>query len=242
MGRTVSGILEKRNDLSIVGLDIIPELIEFCNQQIASRFPNTLFHCTSASHPLYKGIESISGFRVEDEEELTKRYEDSFDTAVAFSVFTHLNSEMATRCLEQIRRMIKRTGTLVLTVFLLDAFSRKQVSTGNAYKMASKAAAKKRFYSSDEKHRFTAFDTNEFAEILHAAGFVIDLIGYGHWRGKKPTEIGGTLQDWIVARPISSLPEQFDPMRYLVLNPLLPKDIDPVEHYLRHGYYEYRRY
>jgi hypothetical protein len=67
---------------SIVGSDIVPGWIQFCQEQ----FPNATFYCLRANHPHYGDAikETMGATPVMDEEGFFRRHRASFDMVVAF--------------------------------------------------------------------------------------------------------------------------------------------------------------
>lgn len=121
IGRTSVKLAEFLNEGGrVVGSDIVPQQIQFCQEQFAHRFPNASFHCLNASNVLYDnlGNATASTLPVLDEEQFFQEHREAFDVVVAFSVFTHFNPAMVGRYLNLLRGVTKRSGHIVLTWFL----------------------------------------------------------------------------------------------------------------------------
>jgi SAM-dependent methyltransferase len=179
---------------SIVGSDIVPGWIQFCQEQFVHSFPNATFYCLRANHPHFSDAakETMAATLVMDEEEFFIRYRGGFDMVVAFSVFTHFDPTMAAHYLKSLTDATKRSGHLFLTWFL--------DHPGNP--ADSRLAPKENFRDRDGNLRFAIFSLSSLAELASNAGLMIERISYGFWRGWPP----GALkcqhgQDIVILRP-----------------------------------------
>jgi cyclopropane fatty-acyl-phospholipid synthase-like methyltransferase len=97
IGRTTVPLAEFLNEGGrVVGSDIVPGQIQFCQQQFAHAFPNAVFYCLKASNPLYLDLTKATAGATPtvEEDKFFFVYRGLFDLVVAFSVFTHFNPEM----------------------------------------------------------------------------------------------------------------------------------------------------
>ena len=98
---------------SYTGLDPIKKSIKFCNRQLASRIPNTRFVHLNVKNKMYnpKG-------KMLPEEAVLPFENDSFDSVITGSVFTHLGTRtVSERYLEEIARVLKPGGRLFSSWF-----------------------------------------------------------------------------------------------------------------------------
>jgi SAM-dependent methyltransferase len=179
---------------SIVGSDIVPGWIQFCQEQFAHSFPNATFYCLRANHPHYGDAikETMGATPVMDEEDFFKRHRASFDMVVAFSVFTHFDPTMAAHYLNLLRSATKRSGHLFLTWFL--------DHPGNP--ADSRLGPKENFRDRDGNLRFAIFSLAGLADLASNAGLMIERISYGFWRSWPSSALKGQHgQDIVILRP-----------------------------------------
>jgi SAM-dependent methyltransferase len=233
IGRTSVPLAEFLNAGKLVGVDIIPAQIQFCQAEIVSRFINTSFYCTDARNPHYDRLISEDNIVI-SEADFVEHHVASFDLIVAFSVFTHFDPAMASKYLAFLKQLTKQAGWLHLSWFF-DHESNppdRRLSDGEHFRDLGNLG-------------FALFSPRLFEELVADAGLQIRRISYGYWRdGWRPdvTLRGAHPQDVaILYRPVE-LPDDFDPVRYLELNQdVAAAGVDPVRHYLDHGYREQRR-
>jgi SAM-dependent methyltransferase len=92
------------------GFDVVPQLVDWCNQHIASRRPNFRFHVAevhSTTNTIGRGVDPAAyRFPFPDA---------TFDFAYAGSLFTHLTPEAAENYLRETARTLVPGGRLVAT-------------------------------------------------------------------------------------------------------------------------------
>ena len=100
------------------GFDIWPEAIDWCRNEISSRFPHFRFSVVDLFNGAYnpQGAVSPSSF--------TFPYaDDEFDLAILYSVFTHMLAGDLEHYLDELARVLKKGGRVVATFFLLNDHS-----------------------------------------------------------------------------------------------------------------------
>lgn len=100
---------------SYEGFDVVPRGIAWCQSQITPRYPNFHFRAVDVHSRQYNPIggDPAGGF--------TFPYRDnSFDIAIAVSVFTHMRPDGVLRYLEEAHRVLRPGGRIVATFFLTD--------------------------------------------------------------------------------------------------------------------------
>lgn len=108
------------------GIDIVPEGIEWCQQNITPKHPNFTFQLSDIYNKKYnpKGKWKASEYRFP--------FEDSqFDFAFLTSVFTHLLPEDAEHYLAEVSRVLRPGGRLLSTWFILNDESRALLRGGS---------------------------------------------------------------------------------------------------------------
>lgn len=111
-GRQLIGLVETGIG-SYAGLDPIKKCIKFCNRQLATRISNTRFVHLNVKNRMYnpKG-------KMLPEEVVLPFDNDSFDSVITGSVFTHLGTRtVSERYLEEIARVLKPGGRLFSSWF-----------------------------------------------------------------------------------------------------------------------------
>jgi SAM-dependent methyltransferase len=185
----------------LVGSDIVPAMIQFCQQQFARSFPNTKFYCVRGSNPLFDlfSMKSSSPSEIIDEKAFFKDFHEAFDVVVAFSVFTHFDPVMASRYLVSLRNVIKARGHLFLTWFL----------DHPANPPDSRLLSSENFRDRDGNLGFAIFSPTAIADLAISAGLLIERISYGYWRGWPSDNLKGHhYQDIVILRrngPFSSV-------------------------------------
>ena len=221
----------------VIGIDIMARAIDFCRREIEPVLPNTEFHTLAVSNPLYDPYaptdEPVDALTPE---EFARSNPERFDTIVAHSVFTHFDPAMAADALGLLASVLRRDGQILLTAFLDTPWARpdrRLRPEDDGYRDAQ----------SDTPLNFTIFSFDRFAALAHAAGLRVTRIVLGmRDAGLPPAALPSHAHDLVLLSRIAELPAHFDPARYLKLHPdVAAHGADPVEHYLRHGYYEGRR-
>lgn len=108
----LSGLLTEG---SYTGIDIIPDSIEWCKNNISSKHDNFAFHHFNIDDSLHNpdGIENVSSVIFPNENS-------SIDRIFAFSVFTHMYAEQIEHYLKECSRVLRKGGKAYLTIFLYD--------------------------------------------------------------------------------------------------------------------------
>ena len=112
---------------SYAGFDIVRVGVDWARKNIASRFPNFSFVHADIFNKHYnpKGTLSSSSFRFP--------YPDaSFDFVFLKSVFTHLLPDSIQNYLQEIRRVMKPSGTCLATLFLINPESQELILRGQS--------------------------------------------------------------------------------------------------------------
>lgn len=250
IGRTSVSILDRLSAAGrLTGVDIVPRMIQFCKGSISAEYPNSRFHLLAEENPQYAQFKldaaGEADARPSTHEQFIEAHGAQFDAICAFSVFTHMDNQMTRRNLRFLKRCIAPLGHLVITVFLLDPYSRRMMRDGFAFRAFEPPPGEgDSIYFADEDHplALVAYTQDNLAGHLLESGFAIESVLAGNWCKRAPAPIQ-SFQDVIVARPIATLPDDFDPDRYVRLHPdLVAARVDGTAHYMRHGYFERRRH
>jgi hypothetical protein len=225
-----------------VGIDIVPGLVAFCRREISTRYPNFQFYAVRDRNPLYESFSKIgrSDELLLDESVSLDR---SFDLIIAFSVFTHLERRESSAMLRSIWQRLDDDGWAVLTFFVLDRFSRRDIRDGRSSLFKSQATQVDADIVVDTyngPNSAVGYDENLLRQLIADGGFEgIHAIHYGGWRSCP----GATFQDIVVLRKEPAVPADFDAVGYLRVNPdVRAAGLDPLYHYRNWGRKEGRRW
>ena len=162
------------------GFDVYPFGVDWCREHITPRFPNFRFRTVSVKNDLYAPQAEVPAG------EFVFPYADnSFDFALANSVFTHMLPEGVARYLDELARVLDAGGAAYLTFFLM-----------NEESLAGLAALEG---ESVPRHRLGAFwvaDRTDLEEavgyapglvenLILRAGLAVRSVHPGHWCGRK---------------------------------------------------------
>jgi SAM-dependent methyltransferase len=189
---------------SYEGFDIVPASIEWCTAQISSRYPNFRFQLADVHSTKYNPTGLTQGA------EYTFPYEDDqFDFVFATSVFTHMWPDETRRYLQEIARVTRPGGRVLVTFFLLNDEGLALINEGKAqvtfHEDFGTHWATSKELPDDEVALRVAFKENVAWEMVEDAGLRIRTpIHYGRWPGREQFV---SFQDLIVA----DLPENGQP-------------------------------
>tara|TARA_B000000557_G_scaffold264162_1_gene268684 strand:- start:1348 stop:2082 length:735 start_codon:yes stop_codon:yes gene_type:complete len=111
-GRQLAGLVNT-GIRSYTGVDPVIKSIQFCNRELASRIPFARFVHLNVRNRMYNPKGKLSPEKV-----VLPFENDSFDSVITGSVFTHLGTQMVCkRYLEEIARILKPDGKLFSSWF-----------------------------------------------------------------------------------------------------------------------------
>jgi len=115
VGRAAVALIPELRTGSYEGFDVVPQFIRWCRRAITGRHPRFRFRVADVGNRQYnRGGDSPAA-------RFTFPYADeSFDIALAASVFTHMEPDGIRRYLAEARRVLRPGGALVCTFFLVD--------------------------------------------------------------------------------------------------------------------------
>jgi SAM-dependent methyltransferase len=160
-----------------VGLDVDPEMIRWCSEQIAARRAGFRFHCLDVGNGLYRAG-GPSATTVEFPLERA-----SVDFAYATSLFTHLQEPEARHYFDELARVTRPGATVLATFFVVDDFALAAVAGGrSACAFVPFGAA----YVTDPQvpERVIGFRREAVLAWARASGFDLVEERAGHWCGR----------------------------------------------------------
>jgi len=240
-GRIALALLEKRPDCKYIGVDIVPEFIEFCHANITSINLNFEFFLIQSDNQYYKKYINKTQTNLTTHKQLEKQ---KFDIAIVFSLFTHLDLDDTGKIMKFLRRSVHSSGSVIFSLFLIDQHAKKAISNKKTWPFTNSQF--------DPDSRGLVYDnyngplsavgyTNNTIETVLREAELDGMMEFyrGFWRGSK----GRFLQDVIVSKPLDELPGDFCAQSYLNLNSdVKHQGMSPAFHYLVYGKKEGRKY
>jgi len=182
---------------AIVGMDIIPTVIDFCRSHIQPIFPNVTFELTGDSNDHYDRF--IGDIERKPKNMVADQYVEYFSLAYAFSVFTHVDRKDFQDLLAFVGKMLEPGGRFMFTCFTLTDFSRHMIACGQAIFPFTESvfvdSGEVLWGNKNDPLAFIAFDKAVLEQMVWNAGLAITKVEYGCWMGGS---IGSSLQDLIV--------------------------------------------
>jgi SAM-dependent methyltransferase len=113
IGRDAMWLSRVLSDGRYTGIDIIPESIDWCRNNISKNYANFSFHHFDVEDSLHNpaGKSDVNIFRFPNED-------NSIDRIFAFSVFTHMYADQIAHYLKECSRVLRPGGKAYLTIFL----------------------------------------------------------------------------------------------------------------------------
>jgi SAM-dependent methyltransferase len=204
IGRIAVALTPYLREGSYEGFDIVPQGIAWCSKQITPRFPSFRFQLADVHNRQYNPSGKVTA------EEFTFPYpDDSFDVAVASSVFTHMWPDGIRRYIEETARVLRPGGRLVCDFFLVDEPALKLMAAGRsdfALDHEFTDGSGTTFLGSHP--RVPEFNVglreSTLVEICEASGLRIERpIRYGGWSGRAKTRKGGSHDQVTLTKPAS---------------------------------------
>jgi SAM-dependent methyltransferase len=160
------------------GFDPVEQGVDWCNDKIASQYPNFHFLYVDLFNDLYKdsGIDaSLYKFVY------PKNY---FNVACAISVFTHMLPNEVVNYLKQTHTVLKHQSYLVATFFILDdestALMQQNKGLNFKFSFGNYATIDQQVLSAN-----VAYDKEFLFETIKNVGFIIEKEFKGFWCGRE---------------------------------------------------------
>jgi SAM-dependent methyltransferase len=192
-GRMAAPLLYYLDDGSYQGFDVHKESIDWCVEAIAPRHPRFGFEFVDLDNPIYnRSSRSAVDF-------VFPYAEDTFDFAIATSVFTHMFSDEVANYLRQTFRVLRPGAAFFCTAFLLTPSSVAEMTrNAGAFKFLSEHQGS--LITEPER---PAGAVGHFAEhffsLATMSGFIPERFIMGQWSGSGA---GVTWQDILVLRKV----------------------------------------
>ena len=158
------------------GFDVVELGVKWCKANISTRFPQFEFTYVDLKNDLYTATGThASSYQFPFEK-------NSFDVAVATSVFSHMLPDEVTNYLKQTSRVLRPGARFVATFFILDAMSRdakdKQDGLKFHYERGHYALLNEKVTAAN-----VAYERSWLEETIRQSGFSIEQDFRGYWSG-----------------------------------------------------------
>lgn len=163
-----------------VGFDVVPAGIDWCRDNIAAAYANFEFLHLDFNNQLYNPEGRLT------EQGALPFADESVDFLFMTSVVTHLDPGYTTFYLREAARLLRPSGRLFVTAFVLDAANRALVAAKKA-RPAFHLEGPGPDYIADRDHPMAAvaFDSDWFLGTARAQGLQLQRpIAFGHWSGR----------------------------------------------------------
>jgi SAM-dependent methyltransferase len=168
-----------------VGTDTIAPSIRWCTENITPRFPNFVFVHHDIHDTLHNPTGTLSAFDIR-----LPADDDSVDLVVLQSVFTHMFSDEIVHYLREFRRILKPTGRIWATFFIvnqgiLDAI-RDSARTRHALSFCYPYGPGCHVNTLAEPRGAVAFEQPTLMKMIENGGLVLaQPILWGAWSGRR---------------------------------------------------------
>jgi len=180
-----------------MGLDIAHQYIAWNRAEITTRDPRFRFEWIDVKNDLYRpeGAVEAAGARFPFSEA-------SFDLAMAFSLFTHLQADAAERYFQELARVLAPGGRLLATFFVLDDEARARIAAGRTDRRFAHPLSRGAADDAKVPESAIAFECDWLLATIERAGFGLARpIQRGTWCGESG---GTTYQDLLLATRAAS--------------------------------------
>jgi SAM-dependent methyltransferase len=192
-GRMAASLLYYLDSGSYRGFDVHENSIDWCREVIAPRHPRFDFEFVDLDNPIYnRSDRSAADF-------VFPYAENTFDFAIATSVFTHMFGEEVVNYLRQTFRVLRPGGGFFCTAFLLTPSSMAEM-TRNASAVKFVAEHQGSLINDPERPAgAVAHFAENFLALAGMTGFIPERFLAGQWPGSGA---GVTKQDILVLRKV----------------------------------------
>jgi SAM-dependent methyltransferase len=186
-GRTMLGLLDYLQAPGrYEGLDIMPAQIHFAQEHIHSRYPIFNFTLANVHNALYhpQGQLKAAEYRFPYPNE-------SFDVAYAASLFTHLVPSETSNYLKEARRVLRRGGQCLFSVFILDFYNGKGTSAWEFYEFEYLLPGYTGVgvHNLDMPEQLIAYDRVMLESLAREAELKVRQVIPGYWSKAHKTDV-----------------------------------------------------
>ena len=241
IGRLAIGLLEDRSDLNYLGIDIVPEFIEFALKYITEYKENFKFALIDDKSSLYQKY--IINYKRQINSVQFQDLQYSPDFIFALSLFSHLNMEEAKKVLKNISSCMHDDSVVFLTTFIVDLEAKKAMKSRETFPFNPKSTHVHESYIEDDYNgpqSAIGFERPILEDLFFNYGLVITQQINGFWRGLRYAN-NKSLQDILIIKKRKKIPDNFDEGLYLKrYGDVKNSGMSPKFHWLAFGFDEKR--
>lgn len=162
------------------GFDIVKSGIDWCNKNIAGKYPNFRFQYTGMYNQLYNTSDKV------DASNFIFPYENNkFDFIFLTSVFTHMMPAEVEHYMKEIGRVMKPGAKCLISAFIINCESEDLMIKKPTHMNFPVNKGFYRLHSAQVETANVAYDEEWFLEKLEKGGLKLDEIKYGEWCGRS---------------------------------------------------------
>lgn len=219
IGRTIAALIKDIKPAELVGMDIMPPVIDFCNENLNPLYDQLKFEVVSADNDHYDHLKG--GGTSRSHEQLIAEYDGHFNAGYALSVFTHIAADDFVNILKFVAELLAPGGEFLFTCFCLTPYSRYMIEQGQSLFPLENGV----FQQGDgvfignvgDPLAFIAFERTDIERMAWEASLSVTKVQYGVWMGGG---LGSWLQDCVVVRKPFALKEAGQ----IEMTPLVARD------------------
>jgi ubiquinone/menaquinone biosynthesis C-methylase UbiE len=170
------------------GVDVIRDSIEWCQKNITARYPNVEFIHVDAESLMYnpKGASQPTETRLAIPD-------GSIDRIFLYSVFTHLFEPDIRNYLSEFRRLLKPTGAVLATWFVIDdaalvAIREKPSPFGSFVRFPYRISMGCYINDISAPHAGVGFTMPSIEQMIADTGLRISKLSWGYWSPSRVSE------------------------------------------------------
>jgi cyclopropane fatty-acyl-phospholipid synthase-like methyltransferase len=190
-GRIANGLFHYLNqEGKYLGLDVHPEIIDWCKKFITTRNSNFQFKQLTLSNNYYyqKNNNKFNQYNFDF------LGEQKFDCIFAVATFNHLRLEDTQQYLQQIGKRLKNNGVAYFTCFIIDEEFFEFQEKNNLHRGLKQDSAGV-WYGYERQSSFTGYEIPTLKYLLDDANLKIITYHPGSWAQKKRSRL---YQDWLL--------------------------------------------
>lgn len=161
------------------GFDIVPDLIEWTQQEISTRHQNFRFQHV----PVFNSFYNPTG-HLQPTEFIFPYSDGYFDFIFLTSVLTHMPGEVVRHYMDEIRRVLKTNGRALLTCFLLNEESSSLIARKKSTLDLSLSHGEGKVLSRKNPDHAIGFEEGLFKDWLETRDLKVADTLYGNWCGR----------------------------------------------------------
>ncbi len=194
IGRTASALTSYLSrEAAYDGFDVVQKGVDWCNKNIASRFPYFNFTYYPIANDLYN-TENITATDF-----IFPYPDDYYDKVILFSVFTHMQKDEIRHYMTEIARVLKKGGMCLMTVFLYDEHNEQIIANQRSFSFPLEGDGV-RWMSPVLKSANVAIRSDILVSFIESAGMQMIEIVSGYWQDGVERKEHVDFQDIVVVR------------------------------------------